>query len=313
MMKRLGKGLLPLVAAAAVWVLVPAQAVRADITDGSGAFTAGIDAVFGSMFQYGSYIGFRRNADGYDPISPGAPRESYGVSAGAVSGWAEYAGGYNLTPVSSAGGGLSPETVVTRLDDGSGPLLEISQTYSFVAANVVQIAVSITNISGVAQAVNFARNVDWDIDPTAFSEVIHVSPISSPVTASSYYGFESADPLTPFIYPAGAGGTFGPGDLGAGFQLDLGVLADGADTSFNIYYGLSDFGQTPDALTTQVLAYGGAWGWATGYSDDGSFYTASHSIILAIGPAAVPEPSTFAVMGISALALAGYAVRRRSA
>ena len=96
-----------------------------------------------------------------------------------------------------------------------GGLLNVSQTFSFIADNVVKIAESITNVSGVAQMVNFARNVDYDVAPTAFNEFTKSNFWNNPITAATYWGFENPSPLAPYIFNA-APGSINIGDLGAG-------------------------------------------------------------------------------------------------
>ena len=224
MIKTLQKGWPLLLAAVCVFTIGPVS--RADvISDGSGAYSMGIDGTWGNVFSNPPYIGFVRNADGFDP-SPPALRKAWGVAAGGVAGFADPSayGSSNITSgVINVSNG-SVFNITNTLNAGSGDLLSITQNYSFLAANVVQIAVSITNVSGVAQAVTFARNVDFDVAPTPFNEIINVGPHSSPVTAASFSGFENPSPLAPFSSNAGGGGLFGPSDLGTGFQLDLGVL-----------------------------------------------------------------------------------------
>jgi len=305
----------PLAVAAAVAFLAPAGTSRADVYTGpagpSGTYSVGVNSSYGNVYDPTVGIGIVRNADGYDPIAPGTPRESWGLSAGTTAGYADPQdfGTSNITAGSLAGG-----TITNTLNAGSGDLLSLTQTYSFVASNVVRILETITNVSGVAQVVGFARNVDFDVAPTQFFEFTKSISAVTPVTGASYYGFESPSPLDPYAFPATPGTVYGPSDLGAGFQLSLGSLAAGASTSFYVYYGLSLFDQTPDGLTSQVQALApGLWGQATSYSSDGDFFTASNSVTLAIGPitAVVPEPSTMAIGGLSVLALAGFGLRRR--
>ena len=71
--------------AALVTGAVATQASAATITDLSGAFTVGIGAN-GELFDGGPYIGFRRNVDGFDPISPGTPRDSWGLNGSYADG-----------------------------------------------------------------------------------------------------------------------------------------------------------------------------------------------------------------------------------
>ena len=197
----------------------------------------------------------------------------------------------------------------------AGDILNVNQTYSFVASNVVRIAESITNVSGVAQLVNFARNVDYDIAPTAFVEFTKSNFWNNPITAATYDGFENPSPLVPYAFPAAPGSVNGPSDLGAGFQINLGTLAAGATTSFYVYYGLNSSASFPRVSTPRSRALAPSlWGMSTGTSSEtGDWSTATNSIVLAVGAisAITPEPSSMAIFGLSGLALAGFGLRRR--
>lgn len=316
--KRLRSIALRLAAAVfAVGLMLSATQSHAGVIS-NGPFDLGINSNYGSVYDSG--IGFLRTADGYDPIAPGVPREAWGVSAGALAGFADpYE--YGIQNVSSGtlvinGAGTSA-TITNYLQDASfNNVLGVSQSYNFLTgsnSNVVVITESITNVSGVAQAVMFARNVDYDVYPTEFNENTLVSKISGPITAASYYGFENPSPLAPFGSPATVGTVYGPNDLGTGFQLSLGTLAAGATTTFDVYYALNMIGQSPSSLTSQVASLGPMSGISTGFSSDGDFNTATNSIVLAIGPVAgaVPEPSSVALLAIGAMSCLGMTWHRR--
>lgn len=304
--------------ALAALAAVPSTSVQAGvITSPGGGFTVGLTDA-GNLFDSGPYIGFQRNSDLYDPISPGTPREGYGVSAGAVSGFAdpEYLGVVNITGV-SATYGASTATIVTQLDNGSGPLLTISQFYEFAAENVLRITVSITNVSGAAQAVLFAREVDHDINP-AFETTTEAPAPTGPILDASFYGFESADPLVPYGSSVGTGGSFGPDDLGAGMKIDLGILGAGATSSFYIYEAISRVDQdgtgSAMALRSQLAGLGASY-IMTSIEGDGTD-PASKAAALAYGPlvAAVPEPATiYGALACGLAAVATMARRRRNA
>ena len=303
---RLRSIMLLLAAVAPLFVAAPAIAG----TISSGAYDVQINGIVGNLNdQAGSGVIFRRNADGYDPIIPGTPRAAWGVSASGVSGFADGAffGNSNLVANGSTFLGSSA-TVSTFLDSGSGSILRIDQAYSFAAANVLKICTTVTNVSGSAQAVLFAHNVDWDVAPTPFSEIIKVDPLSGNVIRSSFYGFENPDPTVLFGSNAGpAGGTFGPGDLGGGLVLDLGTLAAGASSSFVIFHALNDIGQDEAGLRAQLTALGASF-LITGIDSAGG----SNVAALGVGPkVAVPEPATMTLLGLGVAGLFGYRARSR--
>jgi len=284
----------------------PAQA--AVIT--SGPYSVNISPV-GGLEPGGPGLVFRRLADGYDPILPGTPREAWGVSAGGFAGFADPSGaGVSGLVINSAAFGVSTANTSTFLNNGSN-LLQIDQAFSFAASNVLKVETTITNVSGASQAVLYTRHVDWDIVPTEFAEIINTDPFSSPVVAASFFGFENPSPLVPFSFnaPIGGGGPFGPADNGGAFRLNLGTLAAGASTSFNVFHALSLFGQSHTGLESQLVGLGANF-VITGHNSGAEEV---NSAALAFGPsaAAVPEPTTFSMFGLAALGLGCARLGRR--
>jgi hypothetical protein len=280
------------------------------ISSGDGAFSVGITST-GNLFDSG--VGFRRNADNYDPILPGTPREAWGVSAGGVSGYSDPTdfGVSNVLPNGPALFSPSSAMISTFLNNGASNLLKIDQNYSFAENNVLAIKTTITNVSASAQTVMFSRNVDWDISPTMFNEIIHAPGRPGSVAGSSYYGFENPDPTVSFgSDPGPGGGTFGPGDLGAAFGLNLGPLAAGASTSFTVLEAINRSGQSATDLAGELTGHGAVY-VLTGYSSDEGH---TNSAALGFSPdavAAVPEPATVTLLACAGLTLLGYGWRRR--
>jgi hypothetical protein len=281
------------------------QGANAQVTVSNGSHSVGIGAS-GELYNPRTNVGFLRVADGYDPIQPGTPRDSWGVRGGGSEGHGDGMFlGSNVT-VNTLTGGASGHSNMTT-GDGA---LTVDQVYTFLAANVLGIRTGVTNNTGGALPVMFQRNVDWDIVPTPFAEVINVDPLSGPVVGSSYYGFEDSDPGVPFGFSAGpAGGSFGPGDLGGGMKIDLGMLGAGATSFFDVFYAINLDGQAPFALHNQLQSLGATF-IITGHSSDGSFTSASHSAALAFGTA-VPEPGSLAMVGGLLVSGLGIVIRRR--
>src|SRR3954449_9130998 len=93
---RTGAPMRPFAIAAAVLasgtlMLAAPQAALANfvIDSTSGAFSVGVGPD-GELYDNTTGTGFRRNADGFDPLAPGTPRDSWGISANGVGAWADY-------------------------------------------------------------------------------------------------------------------------------------------------------------------------------------------------------------------------------
>ncbi|MEO8130274.1 MAG: PEP-CTERM sorting domain-containing protein [Bryobacteraceae bacterium] len=299
-----------------IGVAVSLPTFATDISDGTNSFVVGISN-FGALYDGNTGTGIRRVSDGYDPLQPGTPRDSWGISASGFGGYSDpqFYGDLNLILNGSPVFGSNSAFISTFLNDGSNNLLQVDQTYTFGASNILQIATVVTNVSGSAQAVLFQRNVDWD-PPLTFSNFTRSDPFGGFVVDASYYGFEDPDPTSPYAASSGAsGGTFGSGDLGAGIKLDLGLLADGGSSMFTFLYGINQEGQSPSDLYSQAAGLGATFLIAS-YSDEGDFNTASQSAIFGVREiataSATPEPGTL-VMLATGLGLVGYGVFRRKA
>jgi len=316
----------------------------------SGSFWVGIDNVpasnqVGNLWDTPNGIGFF-TSDGYDPIAFIPPRESWGVSDGAVSGYVDPNGSLlaplrvkNITSISSNFTNPNQATVSAYLVNpaNSANVLRIDQTYTFVANNVLKIAMQISNLdpSNPSGDVLVQRNVAWGITPflTTPTEFVTVPPLSGQVVRATYdattAAAASADPLGPYNFPSPpGGGTFGPLDLGAGITYDAGILAPmgapgGGDVktvnffeaintaAFDPTHGL---GQSPSSLLAQVNALGGNFAILgfnaadpTGTPPNGQ---GTNSAILAVEVTLVPEPATFALFGLGLAGLVGWCRRR---
>ncbi len=289
------------------FAVVSAPLMAGTITSPLGNFTVGIGPN-GELFDYPSYYGFIRMGDSYDPISPGTPRDSWGAMIGGVHGYADQAS-WGTSGVANLVTTYGPNSAF--LSDSVGGALQVDQSFSFLAENVLGIRTTVTNTSGAPGSVLFQRNVDWDISPTGFNEYISVPALGGNVINSSYNGFEYPDPTVAFGYGGGAGGgLFGPSDLGGGILLDLGLMPAGGSSTFTFYYAISDFGQNPSGLYGQLTGLGSAF-TIVGFSSDGDFDSATNSAALGVGfGTTVPEPGTLLLLGFGLGAL-GFARWRR--
>ena len=133
--------------------------------------------------------------------------------------------------------------------------------------NLFEAAVTIENISGSPVDARYRRVMDWDVEPTPFSEFVTVVTIegserAANVLFSSDDGFASANPLAgeSSIRFTGDAVDSGPDDHGALFDFGFGELAPGEQVTFNIYYGAAGSEDDADAalqaVRAEVYSYG---------------------------------------------------------
>lgn len=264
-----------------------------------------------------------------DSTAPGCLCEGWGVSGSGVAGYANVStdgGAQNLT-VNSFSSTATTATSVVRVT--TLPSLVVSQTYfpAPAAASVLfQNSVKITNTgASTITGVRYVRVMDWDIPPTEFNELVTIKGTGTTTLLNRSHdnGFATANPL------GSNSGSFlnvdfndaGPSDHGAYFNFLYGDLAAGASWEFSVFYGAS----TSEASMLAALGDVGielyslgqsAGGGATGtpYTFAFGFAGVGGTVVLPpSGGGAVPEPSTYGLIGAGVLAGLVALRRRKSA
>ena len=252
----------------------PAHA-NATITDPTGAYSVGIGPD-GELFDDTTTpgVGFKRLSDSCDPLAPGTPRDSWGVSANLVGAYADYEfrGTSNLTSTESFT--ASSGTVNSNVLNGT---LSVEQAFSFAAANVLQITTTVTNTSAIAQAVLFQRDIDWDVAPTPQDENTFgpAIPGGKPLVTGS-----------PYLSSCAMGCNM-TSDLGGGIMVSLGTLKAGAVDTFSYFYGISQTGQNVKGLDAQLAKAGAGYVISTQSSENGAYPNLGKNSA-AIGAAVTP-------------------------
>jgi Subtilase family len=192
-----------------------------------------------------------------DALSPGCLCEGWGLAdrTSGVFGLANEAQGItNLTAVSYK---HTNSTATSVVNVGGG--LEVNHNFHPTKVDgLYEVTVTIKNI-GLATTgpLAYRRVLDWDVPPTPFSEYVTLAgSTAAGVTYLSDNGFASANPLTgaESIISSGDVVDSGPADHGTVIDLNLGSLAEGESTTFQLYYGASASEEAALSALTSVGA-----------------------------------------------------------
>jgi hypothetical protein len=203
-----------------------------------------------------SVLGLRYKPTNADATAPGCLCEGWGAAdaASGTSGWAnEFEGGPNNVDLVSFESTATTATSVVRIDD----LLEVTHAYrpSRISPNLFEVGVTIKNIGSTTVEPRYRRVMDWDVEPTAFSEYVttvtgEILGVGGPTALldNDNDGFATANPLGPDGTLSGLRtGTFqdvGPFDHGARFDFGFSELRPGSALLFTTFYGAA-----PDEAT----------------------------------------------------------------
>ncbi|HET7720600.1 MAG TPA: hypothetical protein VFK43_11575, partial [Acidimicrobiales bacterium] len=204
-------------------------------------------------------VGVRYNATGAEATGAGCACEGWGVKD-ARSGLAGYAneaidyGAVNLRVVSFDATSSSARSVVEVPNAAGAPVMRVTHDYHPAPAtpNLYEVLVTIENLGASPIDPRYRRVMDWDVEPTAFREVVTArTGTAAHLVYNSNDGFQTGEPGViqgPWVEPllTGSFSDAGPEDHGALFDFDFDDLPPGASHQFRIYYGAA--GTEPAAL-----------------------------------------------------------------
>lgn len=236
-------------------------------------------------------VGLHFIPTGNEATSPGCLCEGWGVADPATGTW----GGANIADLGEGGENLTLESfewtdstaksVVLVNDESGAPVFRVTHEYvpSSATPNLYQVNVSIQNVTGETIAVvQYRRVMDWDIEPTAFDELVTLDKGTAvAITFTSNDGFASSNPLEG---PSDIGftGNFtnaGPDDHGALFDFTFGSLSPGQVLTFITLYGAA----ANEAQAIEVLRAVGAEAYSFGKPNLEPFDGSPNTFIFAFG------------------------------
>jgi uncharacterized repeat protein (TIGR01451 family) len=240
-------------------------------------------------------VGLRYVPLNLESTAPGCLCEGWGV-ADAGSGLAGFAnqdsgdGNITIDSFSAPSADHAVSTVTISDPSISGYEMHVVQDYhpSPLSASLYVDTVTVTNTgSNALTDLRYRRGMDWDVEPTAFSEWVTIHGTSPQLLFDSDDGFATTNPLAGPTYvdsesvcgssytgtceftDLGSGGTYptatSPSDHGGLFDFGFGSLAVGASKSFNVYYGAAD----SETAAVAALTAGGAQVYSLGESNCG--------------------------------------------
>jgi hypothetical protein len=201
--------------------------------------------------SYGPYggtttVGLRLLPDEYEATAPGCLCEGWGVGDGAsgVSGWSNAEDrDENIEVDSFTADSDSATSVTTILDGDEQPYAKVTHDFQPSSESEFLYEATVTieplQLAGLTD-LRYRRTIDWDIEPTAFEEMVTTIVGNAPELAYvSDDGFATSNPLgeRSMINFEGEAYANGPADHGVLFDFEFGALAFGSTKTFKMYYG----------------------------------------------------------------------------
>lgn len=231
----------------------------------------GVRGLFGNPTASGAQEGFEATFPGCTCEGWGAAIASLGTTGYDGNG---ISGLSNISAVFGTDG--DGNGIATTTADVGGVLRVVHDFKPSASEFLYQVDVTISNISGNdlgsgATDLRYTRLMDWDTEPTPFSEFVTIAghPATNLINSSDD-GFEQANPLlaTSSILGCAPEDTnftdCGPGDHGARFDFGFDALlgaddpttpdVDESERSFTIFYGAAPTESEADAARAAVAA-----------------------------------------------------------
>lgn len=304
-----------------------ANSASAQMIIDNGTIQLGVDSLAQLNIYNNAYystggtlpVGLRDLRNGYESTAPGCLCEGWGIAdlGSNTSGYANNAsgtGGLGFVSFTSGGTGThanSGGSTVSAVSTMGG--LTITHDFTPSASpDLYKVLVTLTNNSATQSGVLvYRRTMDWDIEPTPFSEYSTVQGTGGNIVANDN-GFCSSNPLVG-CSPLLASGNFvdsGPSDHGANFDLTFSPLAAGQSLNFSIFYGASLSERAAYAALSAVGSNIFSFGQNNGDINGGNGSTFIFAFAGGNRGSLVPEPASWAMM-IAGFAMVGTAMRRR--
>ncbi len=276
-------------------------------------------------------------SDQYEVTSHGCLCEGWGVAASGVSGYANNSAGTAGLTADSFASTATTATVVT-----SSANLRVTHEFVLSSATdlLYEVIVTIEALADVTD-VEYRRTMDWDADPTPFSELVTIggTAAASAVLDASNDGFSSSDPLSSICGNFGVGSClqgdfvdsdfpFNFADHGANFDFGFGDLSLGETIDFSIFYGGADNVNAAftamNAAGIEVYSLGRALGDldGDGFDDASGALTPTYifgfsgvgGVIVPPGaPPVIPVPATLYLLGLGMIGAHLVSRRRKAA